>query len=816
MRTTHAFRQAGKRTLLYIAFAVCALSYSSAAAASTLAVSSATAAPGSTTSLSLSFTSDSGTAGALQWTLNLPAAVASFTIQAGPAASAAGKTLSCNGNVCILAGMNSNPVGNGVVATIAATAASTMGSFPVQLANTVEAEIDGSAGSISATAGSLTVASPVSVAITPATATLSAGQTAQFSAAVTGSSNTAVTWSLNPAVGSVTAGLYTAPASITSTQTLTVMATSTADTTKSASATVTLIPPVSVAITPVTATLSAGQTAQFSAAVTGSSNTAVTWSLNPAIGSVNAGLYTAPASMTSTQTVMLTATSAADTTKSVVATITLTPSAPSPSISIWPSTATPAIPFYADNPVELGVKFRSDVAGTITGIRFYKGAGNTGVHTGSLWSAAGALLATGTFTNETAAGWQQLTFATSVTIASNTTYIASYHSNAGLAVDVGYFQLRGADNPPLHALQSGVDGANGVFVYGAGGTFPNNASNGHNYWVDVTFTSSSVPPSTGSSIWSNTTTPSIPFYPDNPVELGTKFRSDVAGTITAVRFYKGSGNTGTHTGSLWSSTGALLATGTFTNETVIGWQTLTFATPVMIAANTTYIASYHSNTGLAVDVGYFQTHGADNAPLHALQSGVDGANGVFIYGPGSVFPSNASNGHNYWVDVVFQGSSTSSIWANTTTPSIPFYPDGPLELGVKFRSDVAGRIAGIRFYKGSGNTGTHTGSLWSSDGKLMATGTFINETASGWQVMAFTTPVPIAVNTTYIASYHTNTGLSVDVGYFQAQGADNPPLHALQSGVDGANGVFLYGPGGAFPSNGSNGNNYWVDVIFAK
>ncbi len=44
--------------------------------------------------------------------------------------------------------------------------------------------------------------------------------------------------------------------------------------------------------------------------------------------------------------------------------------------------------------------------GTVTGIRFYKAAANTGTHVGSLWERSGKLLAQGTFTNETASGWQ--------------------------------------------------------------------------------------------------------------------------------------------------------------------------------------------------------------------------------------------------------------------------------------------------------------------------------------------------------------------------------------------------------------------------
>ena len=58
--------------------------------------------------------------------------------------------------------------------------------------------------------------------------------------------------------------------------------------------------------------------------------------------------------------------------------------------SIWPSTATPAVASDPDSSaIEVGVKFRADQAGFITGIRFYKGSGNTGTHVGSLWSASG-------------------------------------------------------------------------------------------------------------------------------------------------------------------------------------------------------------------------------------------------------------------------------------------------------------------------------------------------------------------------------------------------------------------------------------------
>jgi hypothetical protein len=75
------------------------------------------------------------------------------------------------------------------------------------------------------------------------------------------------------------------------------------------------------------------------------------------------------------------------------------------------------------------------------------------------------------------------------------------------------------------------------------------------------------------------------------VELGVKFKSDVAGTVSGIRFYKSTQNTGTHKGTLWSSTGTKLATANFTNETASGWQTVTFTSPVSVTANTTYVAS---------------------------------------------------------------------------------------------------------------------------------------------------------------------------------------------------------------------------------
>jgi hypothetical protein len=74
-----------------------------------------------------------------------------------------------------------------------------------------------------------------------------------------------------------------------------------------------------------------------------------------------------------------------------------------------------------------------------------------------------------------------------------------------------------------------------------------------------------------------------------------QFVTSQSGAITGIRYCKGAGDTGEHTGSLWTSNGTLPATATFTNETSSGWQTVTFGSPVTVTAGTTYLASYHSN-----------------------------------------------------------------------------------------------------------------------------------------------------------------------------------------------------------------------------
>ena len=86
-----------------------------------------------------------------------------------------------------------------------------------------------------------------------------------------------------------------------------------------------------------------------------------------------------------------------------------------------------------------------------------------------------------------------------------------------------------------------------------------------------------------------------------------RFQCDRNGFIRAIRFYKCAANTGLHTGNIWDNNGNLLASVTFTNETPFGWQEAQLASPLPITAGTTYIVSYHHDSGhFSVDPVYFR------------------------------------------------------------------------------------------------------------------------------------------------------------------------------------------------------------------
>jgi len=156
----------------------------------------------------------------------------------------------------------------------------------------------------------------------------------------------------------------------------------------------------------------------------------------------------------------------------------------------------------------------------------------------------------------------------------------------------------------------------------------------------------------------------------NAVELGVKFRTSVNGAVRAIRFYKSPLNTGTHIGNLWDMNGANLATVIFTSETQTGWQEASFPQPVSVAAETTYIASYHTTVGYySIDQGFFSTATVADS-ITFLANGSDGPNGVYCYSQTSAFPTDTFQQSNYWVDIVLEvGPDETSPYVLSKSPA---------------------------------------------------------------------------------------------------------------------------------------------------
>jgi Domain of unknown function (DUF4082)/Glycosyl hydrolases family 16 len=158
------------------------------------------------------------------------------------------------------------------------------------------------------------------------------------------------------------------------------------------------------------------------------------------------------------------------------------------------------------------------------------------------------------------------------------------------------------------------------------------------------------------------------------------------------------------------------------------------------------------------------------------------------------------------------GNSVGQTLFTTQTPALVGQRDGTTvnyELGTLFQSNTSGQITAIRFWKDSKETGTHTGHIWSSMGALLASVTFSNETASGWQQQALTTPLSIAASTTYVVSVNTGNTYYVATN----NGLSSQVVNGNLSSVVGNNGV--YGATGTFPTNSWQSSNYFRDITFS-
>lgn len=434
------------------------------------------------------------------------------------------------------------------------------------------------------------------------------------------------------------------------------------------------------------------------------------------------------------------------------------PTAPVVTSSLWSSSTKPGTVDVGEPvSVNLGVRFTASSNGFITGLKFYKSAANTGIHTASLWTSSGQLLATAVFTNETASGWQQVLFSSPVAITAGTTYVASYYApNGHFAVNRNTLS-KGFSSGPLSIAPNG-----GVFQYGNSNAFPTQTYNASNYWVDVLFNATQPVDTTAPTVAST-----------NPAQGATNVATTGALTITLSEALNAASVNGS-TVRLLDGTTQVAASVSYNAAN----NTITLTSAAVLGNSKVYTISILGGASGIQDV-------AGNALAQSFTSRFTTTSGVqALY-------------------------TNSSLWLSTARPGTVDVGEGDsVNLGVRFTSDINGYITGIRFYKSAANTGTHVGQLWSSSGQLLATATFTNETASGWQQVIFSGPVAITAGTTYIASYLAPNGhFAVDRNAFRS---------AFKSGhltVAPNGGVFVYGSSTAFPTQSNVSSNYWVDVV---
>ena len=442
-------------------------------------------------------------------------------------------------------------------------------------------------------------------------------------------------------------------------------------------------------------------------------------------------------------------------------------------------------------------------------------------------------------------------------------------------------------------------------------SFAANASVAAVTTTPVTFTFSTaaadgVANSCPCSIFNDSTAPASGPSADAGVEVGTAFTSEANGLISGVRFYKAAANVGTHTVSLWDSSGNRLATATVTGESTQGWQQASFPTAVSITAGTTYTVSYHApNGGYSADVGGLGS-ALNKAPLHTLPvggryaysltaapTGLSSANyyvdPVFTWDP-SVVPTvnsidpaasstsvpvgaavtatfgvtvqsaspvvtvtpdsgsavagttavNASGtvvtftpavalaaGTHYTVAIagakslagttmtpVSTGFTTSgpavcpcTLSASATVPVAADSGDGsPITVGTQFTASVNGYVTGVRYYRAAANTGPHIGTLYSAAGASLASVTF-TDGAAGWTTAALATPVAVTVGTSYVVAVFD------PVGHYSAAAAFFPVPY-VNAPLTGTAGLFTYGSTMTVPTSSYNNGFYYVDPVF--
>ncbi|HSX42928.1 MAG TPA: DUF4082 domain-containing protein [Candidatus Saccharimonadales bacterium] len=310
-------------------------------------------------------------------------------------------------------------------------------------------------------------------------------------------------------------------------------------------------------------------------------------------------------------------------------------SAATTTYSLWSTSALPRTLAVSDTTSkELGVKFQASVAGNVTGVRFYKSAQNTGVHTGDLWDNKGNLLASVQFSNETASGWQTALFAKPVSIAANVTYVISYIApNGHYSLNPNYFVRQPHTTKKLIAPQNSTSASNGVYAStSTTSQFPTQSGNGANYWVDVLFNTQLLSPQPAPAA---PTGLSATAQADNSVLLNWQ-ASASANSITQYTVYRNGNKLATTSGSTLTYTDTSTQPGTTYSYQIQATDSTSATSALSASVSTTTASSTPPTSGGGSTGG---TTSASCLTTTNVPGGADSAGGCWP-GPNTTGPNN--------------------------------------------------------------------------------------------------------------------------------------------------------------------------------
>lgn len=448
--------------------------------------------------------------------------------------------------------------------------------------------------------------------------------------------------------------------------------------------------------------------------------------------------------------------------------------------NLLPANPTPTGTDPNPGSIEVGFKFRSAINGYITGVRFFKMTGMTGVHTGSLWDNAGNRIATATFDSETASGWQEVSFATPVAVTANTLYTASTFMVNGVYAFTSNYYAGDIVNYPLTAPANGSPGAtDGLGQSGQGvanvsgvSAYPTSSFGAANYWVDVAFSGA---PNADPPVATST----VPASNATSVNIG----ETVSATFD-IHMLESSFTTSTF--SVKDASNNAVAGTVGYNVTT---KTASFTPVSPLALNTTYTATLEGGSGTVI-------RSLDNIAL--------ATDYTWSFTTSATDPCPCS-----LKDKINPAGST------TFTP-------GSRELGLKIVPQANGYITAVRFYKPVISTQTsHNVTIWNSSGASLATATSANESEYGWQEVKLGTPLAVTKGQLLIVSYSMTSAYQGTAGVLASDITANSLIayatgNALNTATGSGNGnsVFTTTPG-SYPATSGGGDYYWIDAVFS-